>query len=102
MIIPLWKLLKKEREMNKILYAIIFLACSCFANSPGALKQLTKEHQDVFKTHEKQYITIVNKKELAKNILVNKSNFIFELIRYRNMIFNGFLIEAEKDFKGKR
>lgn len=79
---------------------ILVLACmsGLFANSPTTLKQLTLEHKLVFPTHAKQYQTIINKKELSKDLLVNSANYIYELNRYKILLFNGFLINAEKEF----
>jgi hypothetical protein len=79
---------------------ILFLICASglFANSPATLKQLTLEHRQVFPTHAKQYQTIINKKELSKDLLINSANYIYELSRYKLLLFNGFLINAEKDF----
>lgn len=83
--------------MKKI--AVILICVSgVFANSPATLKSLTLEHKLVNPTHAKQYQTIINKKELTKDLLVSTSNFMYELNRYKLLLFNGFLINAEKEF----
>ncbi|WP_161492079.1 hypothetical protein [Campylobacter sputorum] len=46
--------------MRKLIF-ITLMSGICFANSPSALGSLTKEHTEVYPTHEKQYITIINK-----------------------------------------
>lgn len=83
--------------MKKVILVLICMS-GLFANSPTTLKQLTLEHKLVFPTHAKQYQTIINKKELSKDLLVNSANYIYELNRYKILLFNGFLINAEKEF----
>ena len=83
--------------MKKVILVLVCMS-GLFANSPTTLKQLTLEHKQVFPTHAKQYQTIINKKELNKDLLVNSANYIYELNRYKILLFNGFLINAEKEF----
>ncbi|MBE9852325.1 hypothetical protein G6W42_06780 [Campylobacter concisus] len=83
--------------MKKVILVLVCMS-GLFANSPTTLKQLTLEHKLVFPTHAKQYQTIINKKELSKDLLVNSANYIYELNRYKILLFNGFLINAEKEF----
>lgn len=83
--------------MKKVILVLVCMS-GLFANSPTTLKQLTLEHKQVFPTHAKQYQTIINKKELSKDLLVNSANYIYELNRYKILLFNGFLINAEKEF----
>ena len=83
--------------MKKVILVLVCMS-GLFANSPTTLKQLTLEHKLVFPTHAKQYQTIINKKELSNDLLVNSANYIYELNRYKILLFNGFLINAEKEF----
>ncbi|HDX6248337.1 TPA: hypothetical protein RPV63_001536 [Campylobacter fetus subsp. venerealis] len=83
--------------MRKLIF-ITLMSGICFANSPSALGSLTKEHTEVYPTHEKQYITIINKKEIMKDILISKANFIFELNKFKHLLFNNFIIDAEKKY----
>lgn len=83
--------------MKKIALVLIFTSW-LFANSPSALKDLTREHTDVFPTHEAQYATLIKEKILIKDLLSIRINLAFELDKFRQLIFNGFLIRAEKDF----
>ena len=83
--------------MKKIVLLMLLPFFLC-ANSPSALERLAEEHRLVNDTHKAQYQTMINKKKLMKHILTNSNNYIFNLEKYRFMIFNHFLTVSEKDF----
>ena len=83
--------------MKKIAFALICTS-GLFANSPSALKDLTREHTDVFSTHDAQYETLIREQILIKDLLSMRIGLAFELHKFRQLLFNGFLIRAEKDF----
>lgn len=84
--------------MKKSLFIVALMVCGVYANSPQGLKNLTKEHEKVLPTHEKQLITIINKLELDKFINLNTLNFIYDYTRYNRLIFYNFIINAQKEF----
>ncbi|MBR8466504.1 hypothetical protein KDE13_09175 [Campylobacter sp. faydin G-140] len=84
--------------MKKLAFLLIFIANLLFANSPSALANLTVEHKAVNPTHAIQLQTIINKKELEKFILLSKSNFLFELNKYKTLLYNHAVIIYQKGF----
>jgi len=88
--------------MKKIALLLLLLPYLAFGYSPHALAYLAGEHRKVNPTHQTQYQTIINKKEIMKYTLVNLNNYIYNLQKYEFLIFNHFLILSQDEFIGTK